>query len=198
MPWHFGWAFLPRHSKKLPAWAMSVRPKFNRPERTEAMPALPGVTDATASRKIRVLVLHSNRQNAQDFKTLGHAQTATFEIEHSYGQRKMFFVEAVTNGFVLYTRSRARLSFWFFLWLLIDAEKIQCLSAKCPFSFVFKLSLIWSSLLLNSRLGHWRKRTRSVLHPLTDPCLRKWSQTLSWGFPSLWYKPTQYLILTYV
>lgn len=56
------------HSKKLPAWAMSVRPKFNRPERTEAMPALPGVTDATASRKIRVLVLHSNRQNAQDFK----------------------------------------------------------------------------------------------------------------------------------
>ena len=105
------WAFLPRHSKKLPAWAMSVRPKFNRPERTEAMPALPGVTDATASRKIRVLVLHSNRQNAQDFKTLGHAQTATFEIERDYWQRKMFFVEAVTNGFVLYTRSRARLSF---------------------------------------------------------------------------------------
>ena len=97
----FCWALLPRHSKKLPAWAMSVRPKFNRPERTEAMPALPGVTDATASRKIRVLVFHSNRQNAQDFKTLGHAQAATCEIKHAYWQRKMFFVEAVMQGLLL-------------------------------------------------------------------------------------------------
>lgn len=139
MPWHFCWAFLPRHSKKLPAWATSVRPKFNRPERTEAMPALPGVTDATASRKIRVLVLHSNRQNAQDFKTLGHAQTATFEIERDYWQRKMFFVEAVTNGFVLYTqRSSTRLSFYE-CWLMVKKSSVSQPNVLFLFSFFFDL-----------------------------------------------------------
>lgn len=60
---------------------MSVRPKFNRspadetaaktadtaaPERADF--AAPKVSNA---RGARVLVLHSNRQNSQDFKTLG-------------------------------------------------------------------------------------------------------------------------------
>ena len=71
-----GFVTCSRHSKKLPAWAMSVRPKFNRtPEPTTEQKTVAAEmvvdTSVSAVPKTRVLVLHSNRQNSQDFKTLG-------------------------------------------------------------------------------------------------------------------------------
>ncbi|CAK9060867.1 Esterase AAEL000016, partial [Durusdinium trenchii] len=57
------------HSKKLPSWAMSVRPKFNKPPLPDAAegPVQLGPERGHVA-KCRILVLHSNRQNPQDFK----------------------------------------------------------------------------------------------------------------------------------
>lgn len=70
---------------------MSVRPKFNRTpaeSTTEQETVAPGMvvdTSVSAVPKTRVLVLHSNRQNSQDFKTLGLNERMPFPCYHSNG-----------------------------------------------------------------------------------------------------------------